>query len=86
MSRSNKLVVKFRLPADPSVLAAKIRSIIGQDLREARPLFPGENEPELALLFEVDLRQKASLKRALHSLNKDKQIEYAHVPAARRPL
>jgi len=87
MGRTRKqLVVKFRLPGDRAAQAAKIQDLVGKDLREARPLFPAETEAELACLFEVDLREKASLKRALASLSKDRQIEYAHAPAGRRPL
>jgi hypothetical protein len=79
------VIVKFKSSGTAAARAKKIRDLLGPDLEEARPLFPGETERDLAALFEARLTPSASASRAIARLKADSQIEYAHVPAERRP-
>ena len=64
--------------------AEHIRKLLGSDLADAHQLFPDADD-ELASLFEVDLRAESAVDKALVALGNDESIEYAHVPAERRP-
>ena len=50
---------------------------------EARPLFPDEQEEDLASLYELILKNSASVEDALASLNGSSDVEYGHTPEER---
>jgi hypothetical protein len=77
------VVVKFRRTAPQPKRCAELAGILGDDLRAAEPLFPGESEPELASLFQITLRPSASVGDVVGRLQGDARIEYAHEPADR---
>jgi hypothetical protein len=87
MTQANTIIVKLRDGKNAATQSRKIRNLVGNDLvRDARPLFPGEEEEKLASLYEVILKKNASVERALASLNEAHEVEYAHTPQERQPL
>jgi hypothetical protein len=86
MARPKTLIVKFRARTARARRAETVRALVGDDLEAVRPLFPDDPEEELASLFEVVLKDSASLDRVQGALAGAEQIEYAHSPAERRPL
>lgn len=81
-----KVMVKFRNASQASQVAQRVVKKIGRDaVRCARPLFPGESEPDLATLYEMDLAPEASADAVLLELQGDDDIEYAHFPEERVP-
>ena len=77
------VVVKFRRKALQTKRCAELAGLLGEDLKAAEPLFPGDAEPALASLFQVTLRPTASIRKLLGRLQSDKRVEYAHEPAQR---
>jgi hypothetical protein len=62
-----------------------IRSILGEDsVKEIEQLFPGDEQRDLASLFNVTLGSAASMASAIAKLSKHRQIEYAHAPQERK--
>ena len=85
MAQAHTIIVKLRDGKNAADQSPKIRNLLGSNLvRVVRPLFPGEEE--LASVFEVILKEHASVERALASLNDAQDVEYAHAPQERRPL
>jgi hypothetical protein len=85
MTTSNVVIVKFVHSGEPSIQSERICKLVGRDqVKDARQLFPGDAEEDLASLYEIILDDTVPLNQALTSLNSDEQVEYAHVPQARR--
>jgi hypothetical protein len=80
------VIVKLRHPGDRGAQARLIAKLVGEDLAEAAPLFPDDDEPDLCTLYEVRLREDASPRRVRECLERDPAVEYAHEPAERRPV
>ena len=83
MAQRPVVVVKFRRKASQPKRCAELAGLLGDDLAAAEPLFPGDAEPELASLFQVTLRPKASVPELIGRLQRDARVEYAHEPAER---
>jgi hypothetical protein len=87
MPQTDTIIVKLRDGKDSEARSRRIRKLFGNDfIRDAHPLFPGEEEEGLASLYEVVLKSNASVEQALAYLNKVREVEYAHIPQDRKPL
>lgn len=86
MVKPRVVIVKFRQMRALSERQRSIRALVGKDLIEAEALFPDSDEPELATLYEVRLREDVNVKRVVENLLQDDEVEYAHVPAERGPV
>jgi hypothetical protein len=73
------------LAAIPSAQGPElIRSILDNTTVETiQPLFPGDPEADLATLFHVTLRPRASARGAIAALEKHPRVQYAHAPEER---
>lgn len=85
MAKRPVLIVKFRNLPSQSALTERLADLIGGELEEAKPLFPGEETPDLGSLFEVKLKSAGRAARVLKNLEVEADIEYAHEPAGRDP-
>ena len=80
------IIVKFITVGEPAAQFARICELVGRHrVRKAHRLFPGEAEPDLATMFEVELESDASVDVAVDSLSRDAQVQYAHEPQERKP-
>jgi hypothetical protein len=85
MSVSNTVIVKFVGAGNAAAQLERIRKVVGRErVKDARQLFPGDEEQNLASLFEVELDDSVSLNQALAALNSDEDVEYAHLPQSRK--
>ena len=72
MSDRNVLVVKLTNRTPAAKGPELIRSILGEGaIRHVEPLFPGDEEPDLASLFTVTLARSDSVGAATAALEKD---------------
>ncbi len=85
MAKPSIVIVKLRRFRAQFEQQRSIRDLVGKELVGAEPVFGDSDEPELATLFEVRVRRGADVQRVIDRLLKDDEVEYAHVPAERRP-
>lgn len=84
MPAATTLIVKLRNRIPSGEGPMLIRSILDSATVDTiQPLFPGDPEAELATLFEVTLRPRASVDGAIAALKKHPRIQYAHSPQER---
>ena len=87
MAKAPRIVmVKLRRKRVQSEQRRHIEEVVGGDALGVEPLFPDDDEPEFATIFEVRLPDAASVNRALECLEQDDEVEYAHEPAGRKPV
>jgi len=86
MGTSPVVIVKFHKMRNPAEQRSSIHKLVGGDCSQVDALFPDSDEPQLATMFELRLKDDASVKQVLDKLSRDDEIEYAHEPEERRPL
>ncbi|UCG58621.1 MAG: hypothetical protein JSU70_03735 [Phycisphaerales bacterium] len=86
MTQPRVVMVKFARASSCPEQRSRISTLVGDDLLTAEQLFPGETDPQLATLWEVQLKGDASIQQVMENLHGDKDIEYAHEPEERRGL
>jgi hypothetical protein len=75
---------KFREDAPDEQRAQLIRTVQEQYGAAVRPLFPGEEEPELAALYRVEGVAADRVPQALDMLSASKDVDFAESDAPRR--
>ncbi len=93
MAAGRKVMVKLKRGRAGKGAQRELQRHIEEVLRaaspqglEIAPLFPEDEDTELAALFEVSLPDPESVERAIACLETDEEVEYAHEPAERKPF
>ena len=85
MGDDRVIIVKFRAMAAQTDRCEQLSRLMGDEFAEVEPLFPDDEEPELASLFQVRLRRADRLTALVDDLAATEDVEYAHAPAERAP-
>ena len=64
----------------------RLTALVGEALLKVEPLFPDDDEPDLATLYQVDLCDDADVDEIAGRLCHEDDVEYAHEPAERKPI
>ena len=86
MAKPLTVIVKFSQKCSPAEQQSFLRALVGEDFREAEPLFPDVEDIELATLIEVRLRENARVEHVLERLMQSDRVEYAHLPEDRKQI
>ena len=76
---TKRIIVKFKERGDHE---ETLRTLLAGRLREINQIFPGDEEPSLATLYEVVVTGTAFI--AIKLLTSNPSVEYAHEPSERK--
>ncbi len=82
----NTVIIKFKSGTDlKASVAERLNNIMGSEVfNNAEPLFPDETDNTLASIYVANVSATSEISKVLDALNKENEIDYAHVSADKK--
>ena len=75
---------KFSTESAPEARERLVEALLADGATAAFPMFDGEDDPEVAALYVVEVKDHESEERILAVLEKAEEVEFAEQPVWRR--